>query len=61
MALVDTRMRVFHFEEGRFAAQRSASQLPQDAAPWGADRYKQRTRRAGVLATPRWSVAERIM
>ena len=41
MALVDTRMHVFHFEEGRFAAQRSASQLPQDAAPWGADRYKQ--------------------
>ena len=41
LALVDTRMRVFHFEEGRFAAQRSASELPQDAAPWGADRYKQ--------------------
>ena len=38
MALVDTRMHVFHF--GRFAA-RSASQLPQDAAPVGADRYKQ--------------------
>jgi hypothetical protein len=39
MALVDTRMHVFHF--GRFAAQQSASQSPQDAAPWGADRYKQ--------------------
>jgi hypothetical protein len=39
MALVDTRMHVFHF--GRFAAQQSASQSPPDAAPWGADRYKQ--------------------
>ena len=41
MALVDTRLHVFHFKEGRFAAQRSASQLPQDDAPRGADRYKQ--------------------
>ena len=41
MALVDTRMVVFHLGEGRFAAQRSASQLPADPAPGGVDRYKQ--------------------
>jgi hypothetical protein len=41
MALVDTRLHVFHFGEGSFAAQRSASQLPQDDAPSGADWYKQ--------------------
>jgi len=34
-------MVVFHLGEGRFAAQPSASQLPEDAAPWGVDRYKQ--------------------
>ncbi len=41
MALVDTRMVVFHLGEGRFAAQRSVAQLPEEAAPGGVDRYKQ--------------------
>jgi hypothetical protein len=40
MALVDTRLRVFHFGEGSFATQR-ISKLPQDDAPSRADWYKQ--------------------